>query len=662
MTDRYGLQVLAFFTCIIFSNPVGAGTRAEFRSLGMQQGMSSACCVSDDGAAVAGDTIGTFTTNFQAFRWTELEGLQGLVWVESYGSFSNLISGDGRVVIGNVLYGDFAGPIFLWTAETGFQEIGTSYNFPTMKASAISHDGTVVVGTGTVNPNDSQAFRWTASTGFIGLGFLPGGSWSASTANAVSDDGAVVVGGSSSFLTSQYEAFRWTEAEGMVGLGLLEGGGSSNATHISDDGLVIAGNATTSFIENNNRAFRWTAESGMVGLGLLPEAETSFLLDLSKDGKVTVGFSGNEAFRWTESTGMVGLGRLPGDSATKATMVSSDGGVIIGYSSYGEAREYFVWMASTGIQKLRDVLAADFIDVSAWTDFKALDLSDDGSTVVGVGTNPEGNSEAWVVRLPSEALIADAGGPYSGARNQLIIFDGRQHADNGTYTYFWDFGDGSTGSGPVPTHAYSTSGNYTVTLIVSDGVKESPPSTASVVVTNNAPVARISGPTRAYKNSPLTWDGSLSSDKNSDPLTYSWNFGDGATANTNIANHVFNAVGNYTVSLVVHDGETSSTPTEMTVSIESKPPIAEAGLDQNVKQRSNVTLNGSASTDSDGVIAKVQWTQISGPTVSLSGSDALTANFVAPKTNQSINLVFKLIVTDDDGLQSSDQVVVIVAR
>lgn len=35
-------------------------------------------------------------------------------------------------------------------------------------------------------------------------------------------------------------------------------------------------------------------------------------------------------------------------------------------------------------------------------------------------------------------------------------------------TYSWDFGDGTTGTGPNPTHTYTTAGNYTVSLTVSN--------------------------------------------------------------------------------------------------------------------------------------------------------------------------------------------------
>jgi PKD repeat protein len=37
-------------------------------------------------------------------------------------------------------------------------------------------------------------------------------------------------------------------------------------------------------------------------------------------------------------------------------------------------------------------------------------------------------------------------------------------------TYLWEFGDGSTGSGPKPTHAYARAGTYTVTAVLFSGV------------------------------------------------------------------------------------------------------------------------------------------------------------------------------------------------
>ncbi len=70
-------------------------------------------------------------------------------------------------------------------------------------------------------------------------------------------------------------------------------------------------------------------------------------------------------------------------------------------------------------------------------------------------------------RIPA----ADAGGPYSGEVNEPIAFDGTGSLDpdNDPLTFHWEFGDGSSGNGACPIHAYPAPGTYTVTLTVSDG-------------------------------------------------------------------------------------------------------------------------------------------------------------------------------------------------
>jgi PKD repeat protein len=67
--------------------------------------------------------------------------------------------------------------------------------------------------------------------------------------------------------------------------------------------------------------------------------------------------------------------------------------------------------------------------------------------------------------------IADAGGSYSANVGVLVQFDGSASSDPDGFiaSYSWDFGDGSaTGSGVGPVHIYTTPGNYTVVLTVTD--------------------------------------------------------------------------------------------------------------------------------------------------------------------------------------------------
>jgi len=94
------------------------------------------------------------------------------------------------------------------------------------------------------------------------------------------------------------------------------------------------------------------------------------------------------------------------------------------------------------------------------------------------------------------------------------------------------------------------------------------------------------------------------------------------------------------------------------------PPIANAGLDQTVLQNTTVTLNGTASSDSDGSIVSYQWKQVSGKSVSIANINSATATFVAPSTRRGTTriLVFSLTVTDNDGASTMDEVTVTVTR
>jgi PKD repeat protein len=71
-----------------------------------------------------------------------------------------------------------------------------------------------------------------------------------------------------------------------------------------------------------------------------------------------------------------------------------------------------------------------------------------------------------VVPLP----VSNPGGPYSGKVNQAITFNGSASTvpPGQNASYSWNFGDNSTGTGAMPTHAYSTTGVFTVTLTVKD--------------------------------------------------------------------------------------------------------------------------------------------------------------------------------------------------
>jgi hypothetical protein len=89
----------------------------------------------------------------------------------------------------------------------------------------------------------------------------------------------------------------------------------------------------------------------------------------------------------------------------------------------------------------------------------------------------------------------------------------------------------------------------------------------------------------------------------------------------------------------------------------NKPPVADAGDDQVITLPiDSVLLDGSASHDPDGSIARFQWSKVSGP------SAFPVANIAKPllKNLSAGTYVFELMVTDNQGLSGRDTVMIIV--
>ncbi len=136
------------------------------------------------------------------------------------------------------------------------------------------------------------------------------------------------------------------------------------------------------------------------------------------------------------------------------------------------------------------------------TDSSSPSLTELQGTPFAIGTGTSGNT----------APTAAPGGPYLGAINTAITFDGSasSDADGDSLTYAWAFGDSATDTSATTTHSYAAVGIYDVCLTVNDGTDNSGPvCTMAVVYDPSAGFVSGSGwilsPAGAYKP-----DGSLS--------------------------------------------------------------------------------------------------------------------------------------------------------
>ena len=151
-------------------------------------------------------------------------GLGGLPGASNFFSEALDVSAVGSVVVGFSRSGASGSKFeaFRWTQQDGMVGLGAlpGGEFVESSALGVSADGSTVVGRAS-SAGGAEAFRWTAEEGMIGLGDFPGGDVD-STAVAASADGSIVLGIGCSdtfdFTCVAPEAFIWDTFNGMRNL------------------------------------------------------------------------------------------------------------------------------------------------------------------------------------------------------------------------------------------------------------------------------------------------------------------------------------------------------------------------------------------------------------------------------------------------------------
>ncbi len=309
----------------------------------------------------------------------------GFLYPEVPESRVEAVSADGRVVVGASRHDSppFGFQAIRWSTETGIVPLasGDPAGFHSFGID-VSADGSVIAGSITNVGSPNVVYRWTTGDGTI---LLP----TITSVIAISDDGTVLLGTQRGIETT---SFLWTTGDGIVPLNFF-------ATALSGDGSVVAGTAQVI------GAFRWTAAGGIVDLPLLPGAKSGGNVNaMSFDGSVLVGTSSSaansafQAVRWT-SAGVQLLG--PTLAPSNAIDVSADGRVIVGNST-----QPFFWTEELGMVNIKDFLLDSGVSsVTGWSLGDVTGISGDGRTIVGRGTDPDGNQQGWIATIPEPATI-----------------------------------------------------------------------------------------------------------------------------------------------------------------------------------------------------------------------------------------------------------------
>ena len=209
----------------------------------------------------------------------------------------------------------------------------------------------------------------------------------------------------------------------------------------------------------------------------------------------------------------------------------------------------FVFNPSAGLDAAGDI-------VIAWTELKTVSVFTEQRILASI--------------LDVVAPSAVSGAAASADQGASVSFDGSGSTDNlGIASSEWNFGDGSKAMGLSASHAYPNAGIYTATLTVWDYSGNMATATRAITVRDvTAPVPRGSGDRTVEEGQALFFDGSASSD-NVGVASYLWDFGDGSTASTAAATHVYAKAGTYSAKLTVTDAAGNAATTPFTVTVRS---------------------------------------------------------------------------------------------
>lgn len=215
---------------------------------------------------------------------------------------------------------------------------------------------------------------------------------------------------------------------------------------------------------------------------------------------------------------------------------------------------------------------------------------------------------------------------------------------------------------------------FELTVTDNDGLKRTTSAVVNVTDNNTPPTANA-GPNQVVaQGAAVTLDGTGSSDPDpGDTITYHWTQLSGPAvtlSDPTSASPTFTAPdSDENVALefqltVTDNGGLQGTDTviiNVTDSSINTPPTADAGEDQTVAAGASVTLDGTASTDTeDTVITSYFWQQVSGTSIELSDPSSSQPTFTAPAAGNDV-LEFELTVTDSEGLKDTDNCAVTVS-
>lgn len=397
--------------------------------------------------------------------------------------------------------------------------------------------------------------------------------------------------------------------------------------------------------------------------------------DAAQDSQVTVNLPGEmlvdyvRVFKWN-GYGEVGSG---------SGLIANAGPDIIQWDEDGDGLELIYLDGSSSSHHSGEIASFSWtIDGEVVGDeaLTSLTLPRGNYTAVLTITDTEGNqaTDEVLITISSGGLapIANAGPDQSVEDDNeddlaTVTLDGSlsEAVAAPIVGYKWFLNDTELASGINPTIELST-GIHTIILEVTD--QDELTATDEVIITvidpdNIAPIAQA-GEDQTINDEDgddlveVSFDGSGSTDTDGTIVQYLWK-ANGEEIGTQVSFNTSLSTGNYVIELIVTDDDGTTGVDSLSLTIvdpDNYAPVAEAGadvfvIDSDFDGVEEISLDASASSDQDGNIVSYTWTEDG---VVLGTEAQLQNSFSLGEHN------IMLEVVDDDGVTSTDQVIVTV--
>jgi len=235
--------------------------------------------------------------------------------------------------------------------------------------------------------------------------------------------------------------------------------------------------------------------------------------------------------------------------------------------------------------------------------------------------------------------------------NQIVTFNASASydPDGSIVSYTWDFGDGTplvTENDPITYHTYTSYGDYTVKLTVTDNDGLTGQTETTIHVSQHPVASFTFTPPDPLVHEIVTFNASASTPDGGTIVSYTWDFGDGniTTTSNPIITHAYETYGTFTVTLNVTDSEGKWNTASQQITV-TKTPVADFWWTPYYPQRGEtVTFNASASTPDGGTIISYAW-NFGDETPVIVETNPITTHVYASVGNYTVTLN----VTDSEG-------------